>query len=122
MLEMTLQGQLELLRSYISKVDAKICHIKELYRSIKASLPWKLPKTLVKDLVAYAVAQINIQHTSAINWNMCPSLLFTGLKVNYKELELGFGDDCELFDGTDNTSKSNTIPGIALCPSNITMG
>ena len=41
---------------YVSKVDAKIWCIKELYRSVKAGLLWKLPPSLVKDLVAYAVA------------------------------------------------------------------
>jgi hypothetical protein len=35
---------------YVSKVDATICCIKELYRSVKAGLPWKLPPMLVKDL------------------------------------------------------------------------
>jgi hypothetical protein len=41
---------------YVSKVDAKIWCTKELYRSVKAGLQWKLPPSLVKDLVAYAVA------------------------------------------------------------------
>jgi hypothetical protein len=45
----------------VSKVDAKICRIKELYRSVKAGLPWKLPLSLVKDLVMYAVSRINIR-------------------------------------------------------------
>jgi hypothetical protein len=108
---------------YVSKVDAKIRRIKELYRSVKASLPWKLPKALVKDLVAYAVAWINIQRTSAINQNVCPKVLFTGLKINYKkELELGFGDYCEVCNGMDNISKSHMILCIALCPSNNAMG
>jgi hypothetical protein len=108
---------------YVSKVDAKIRRIKELYRSIKASLPWKLPKALVKDLVAYAVARINIQRTMAINKNVCLKVLFTGKKVNFKkELELGFGDYCEVYNGTDNTLKSRTNPCIALCPSNNTTG
>jgi hypothetical protein len=39
---------------YVSKVDAKICHIKELYRSVKAGLPWKLPPSLVKDCCSLA--------------------------------------------------------------------
>jgi hypothetical protein len=85
-LGMTLQGQLELLRSHdfiptvvhtdpqsafrtltsqfpgvVIDVDAKICRIKELYRSVKAGLPWKLPLSLVKDLVMYAVSRINIR-------------------------------------------------------------
>jgi hypothetical protein len=41
---------------YISKVDAKIRRIKELYRSMKSGLPWKLPPSLKKDFIAYAVA------------------------------------------------------------------
>ncbi len=36
---------------YVSKVDVKIHHIKELYRRVKAGLPWKLPPLLEKDLV-----------------------------------------------------------------------
>jgi hypothetical protein len=57
---------------YVSKVDAKIRRIKELYRSIKAGSKWKLPPTLVKDLVAYALSWINIRRTMAINLNVCP--------------------------------------------------
>jgi hypothetical protein len=57
---------------YISKVDAKIWQIKELYRSVKAGLKWKLPPVLVKDLVAYAISWINIHRTMAINLNVCP--------------------------------------------------
>jgi len=73
-----------------AKVDIKIRRIKELCRCVKESLPWLLPKSLVKDLVAYAVARINIRRTTAINLNVCPKVLFTGIKVNYaKELDLG---------------------------------
>lgn len=53
------------------------------------------------------------QCTMVINQNMCPTVLFIGLKVNYKkELELGFGDYCEV----------HMIPCIALCPSNNATG
>jgi hypothetical protein len=41
---------------YISKVDTKIRRLKELYRSMKLEFPWKLPPSLVKDLVAYSIA------------------------------------------------------------------
>jgi hypothetical protein len=41
---------------YVAKVDAKIRRIKEIYRSAKPGLKWKLPPTMVKDLVAYAVS------------------------------------------------------------------
>jgi hypothetical protein len=43
-------------RDYVSKVDAKIRCIKELYRSVKSGPLWKLPPLLVKDLMAYAIA------------------------------------------------------------------
>ena len=102
---------------HLAKVDAKIRRIKELYRSVKNTLPWKLPQVMIKDLVAYAVARNNIKRTTAINQNVCPKVLFTGIKVNFKkELELAFGDYCEVYDGTDNTSASQSVPCIALYP------
>jgi hypothetical protein len=107
---------------YVPKVDTKIRRIKEVYRGVKLDLPWKLPPTLVKDLVAYAVSRINIRRTTAINQNVCPRVLFTGLRVDFrKELSLAFGDYCEVFDGSDNTSKSRSVPCVALYPcSNVT--
>jgi hypothetical protein len=74
---------------YVSKVDAKIRRIKELYRIVKAGLPWKLPPSLVKDLVTYA-----------------------------KELSLVFRDYVEVYDGTDNTACSRSVLCIALYPCN----
>jgi hypothetical protein len=100
---------------FVPKVDIKIRRIKEVYRSIKAGLPWKLPPMLVRDLMAYAVSRINIRRTTAISQNVCPRVLFTGMRVDYrKELSLAFGDYCEVFDGTDNTSKQRSVPCIAL--------
>jgi len=108
---------------HLAKVDAKIRRIKEVYRSVKHGLPWKLPFLMVKDLVAYAVSRINIKRTTAINQNVCPKVLFTGMKVNYKrELSLAFGDYCEVYDGTNNTSASRSIPCIALFPTNNSTG
>jgi hypothetical protein len=104
---------------YVSKVDAKIRRIKELYRSVKAGLPWKLPPSLVVDLVTYAVSRINIHRTTALNISVCPKVLFTGLRVNYKkELSLAFGDYVEVYDGMDNTARSRSVPCIALYPCN----
>jgi hypothetical protein len=104
---------------YASKVDAKICHIKELYRSVKWGLPWKLPPMLVKDLVMYAVSCTNICGTMALNVNICPKILFTCLCVNYKkELSLVFRDYAEVYDGTYNMARSHSVPCIALYPCN----
>jgi hypothetical protein len=48
---------------------------------------------------------------------VCPKVLFTGLKLNYrKELSLAFGDYVEVHTGTDNTSRERLVPCIALYP------
>ena len=50
-----------------AKVDNKSRRIKELCRSVQASLALPVPKSMVKDLVSYAVARLNIRQTTAIN-------------------------------------------------------
>lgn len=47
---------------HVLNVDAKNRRIKEpCSRRVKESLSWKIPKNMHKDLVAYAVGQINIR-------------------------------------------------------------
>jgi hypothetical protein len=54
---------------------------------------------------------------------MSPYRLFTGMQVNYeKSLQLAFGDYVEVYDGTNNTSRSRTILCIALHPCNNSTG
>ncbi len=67
----------------------------------------------------YAVSHINIRRSMALNVNVCPKVLFTGLRVNYKkELILAFGDYEEVYDGMDNTACSHSVLCIALYPCN----
>jgi hypothetical protein len=102
---------------YVAKVDAKMCRIKETYRNIKLGLPWKLPKVLVKNLVAYVVSWLNIQRTTALSENICPRVLFTGAPVDYKkELQVAFGDYVEAYEGTDNMSIACSAACTALHP------
>jgi hypothetical protein len=42
---------------YVSKVDAKIHRIKELYWSVKAGLPWKLPPERLPEGIIYWLAR-----------------------------------------------------------------
>ena len=101
----------------VAKVDIKIRRIKELCQSVQAGLAWPVPKTMVKDLVSSAVSKLNIRRTTALHGNVCPHVLFTGIKVDYlKELELEFGTYVKVYDGTDNASKTRSIPCIALYP------
>jgi hypothetical protein len=90
---------------YVPKIDIRIRQLKEMYRTVKAGLAWNLPKSQVKDLIMYCVSRINLRRTSALDGTVCPKVLFTGLKPNYrKELSLAFGDYVEVHTGTDNTS------------------
>jgi hypothetical protein len=110
-------------KDYVPKADIKIRRIKERYRSIKTSLAWNLPMILVKDLVAFAVSKINIERSATINETVAPKVLFTGLRLDFcKELGLAFGDYCDVFDGTNNTSRARSVPCIALYPCNNASG
>jgi len=102
-------------KDYVPKADFKIRRIKEHYRSIMASLAWNLPMILVKDLVAFTVSRINVEQSATINQTVAPKVLFTRLRLDFwKELGLAFGDYCEVFDGTDNTSRARSVPCVAL--------
>jgi hypothetical protein len=108
---------------HVPKIDVRITWLKEIYRAVKNGLPWNLPINMVKYLVAYAVGCMNIWRTSSLSTNMSPYSLFMGTKINYKKsLVLAFRDYCEVFDGSDNTSKSRSLPCIALHPCNNATG
>ncbi len=93
---------------YVSKVDVKICHIKERYRSVKVKLPWKLPPALI------VRTWLHLQH-HILTYVVLQHFLFTGLCMNYKkEFSLSFGDYAEVYDGTDNMAHSCHAPCIAL--------
>jgi hypothetical protein len=84
---------------------------------VKLGLPWKLPKVLVKDLVAYVVSRLNIRRMTALSENVSPRVLFTGAPVDYKkELQVAFGDYVEAYEGMDNTSRACSSACIALHP------
>jgi hypothetical protein len=108
---------------YIPKVDAKIRRIKELYRTVRSGLAWKLPGSLVPDLVAYVVARLNIHRTSALTEAVAPKVAFTGIPVHYhKDVRLEFGDYIEAYEGTTNTSRPQSSACIALYPANNAAG
>jgi hypothetical protein len=104
---------------YIPKVDAKIHRIKELYRRVKSRLAWRLPGSLVPDLVTYIVARLSIHRTSALTEAVAPKEAFTGILVHYhKGVKLAFGDCIEAYEGTTNTSCSRCSACIVLYPAN----
>jgi hypothetical protein len=102
---------------YVAKVDARIRRVKEIYRTVKAGLPWMLPRSLVPELVAYVVSCMSIRRTTTLSENVCPRVLFTGIPVDFKrELCMASGDYVEAYEGTDNTSRMRSSACIALYP------
>jgi hypothetical protein len=63
----------------------------------------------------YTVLHVHICHTMALNANVCPKVLFTGLRMNYKkEVSIAFGNYAEVYDGTEYMACSHSVPCIAL--------
>jgi len=67
---------------YVPKGDVQIKRIKQIVRGVKATLPWKLPPGLLKDLVVFAVSRINIRRSTE---NVCARVAFTGLKPDFQK-------------------------------------
>jgi hypothetical protein len=104
-------------RGHVAKVDVKIHCLKETYHSVKSRRVWELPGSLVEDLVAYVVSQMNIWWVMVLTENACPRVLFMGIPVDYKkEWLLAFGDYVEAYEGTDNMSSASSAACILLYP------
>lgn len=65
--------------NYVSQLDAKIRHVRQIFWKVKHGLLWKLPQVLVRDLMAYAVSQLNIWRTQAMSENVCLRVLLTDM-------------------------------------------
>ena len=105
---------------HLPKVDIRIRRIKEVARSVIASLDWKLPKSMVEDLITYCVSRLNIRSSGSLNGFECPRVRLTGRKIDYKrEFALSFGDYVEARNPkvkSNNISQPRTEPCIALYP------
>ena len=103
---------------HMDKIDSAIKHSKEIMRSVHAGLPWKLAKSMTKDLAYYGVSRKNLKSTPTSV--VCPRVRFTGRKPDYKkELGLGFGDYVECYDPackSNRVESERTQPCIALYP------
>jgi hypothetical protein len=103
---------------HMDKIDSAIKHSKEIMRSVHAGLPWKLARSMTKDLAYYGVSRKNLKSTPTSV--VCPRVRFTGRKPDYKkELGLGFGDYVECYDPackSNRVESERTQPCIALYP------
>jgi hypothetical protein len=81
---------------------------------------YTLSKERIKVLVTYAVSQMNIKITSALNNGECPRVRFIGSKPDYKsKFGLAFGDYVEAYNPRSQQQwndvwQARTEPCIAL--------
>ena len=105
---------------HLDKIDIRIRRIKETIRCTHAGLEWKLPKSMVKDLVKFANGRNNMKSTSARTDKVAPRIAFSGRKPNYrKEYSLRFGNYCECYNPkvvSRDALSDRTEPCIALYP------
>jgi len=106
---------------HLGKIDIKVRRVKEICRSVLASLPYNLPEALVRDLVQYAVNRINVRRTTSLTDNRAPRVLFTGRRIDFKkEFKAGFGDYVEAYNPkvqSNAIDQPRTQACIALHPS-----
>ena len=81
---------------HLGKIDTKVRRVKEICRSVIASLSYNIPEMLVRDLVQYSVIRINVRQTTSLTDNCILRVLFTGRWVDFqKEFNDAFGDYVE---------------------------
>ena len=97
---------------HVTELDVRMRRVQELMRCTNSTLPWKLPRDLVRDLVTYATKRLNIRGTKANNSLVAPKVAFTGRKVDYaRELSIGFGDYVECTVPPPRTRGKKGVPG-----------
>ena len=106
---------------HVVKVERLIQQVKEICRTTVSGLAFRLAKNLVKWLAVYAMVRRN--HTPTVNLvgDLLPVENLTGMMVDFqKQLALGFGDYCQIYNPNVNKSSMDerTMGAIALFPAN----
>jgi hypothetical protein len=98
----------------VVKAERLIEQLKEGYRSVKASIPWRMNHKLRKELVVFVNGRRNLVFTNTLTDKVSPKELFIKRKVNYeKDYALGFGDYVQAYD--PNVKKNSSDPRTMGC-------
>ena len=103
----------------VSVVERKIRQVKERFRGIACTLPYKLTEFLESWLVKYVVSRIVLVPTSNSLEYTSPREKLWNRRINVdKELRHGFGDYVQVHNNVvDNSMYERTAGAIALMPS-----
>ena len=102
-----------------SPLDIRIRRVKEMARAVLNGLDYKLPLSLIGQLITFCVCRIKVMTTSSLTGNWCPRVRMTGRKVDFKrEYALTFREYVEARDPkvVSNSMAPRTEPCIALYP------
>ncbi len=81
---------------HVPIVNRKTREIKERYRAIIVTIPWKIPAMLRAYLVCYVVSRPNLVPHRGDLINVSPRESLLGVKADYKrDARCSFGDNCE---------------------------
>jgi Reverse transcriptase (RNA-dependent DNA polymerase) len=111
--------------AHVPEVERAIRTVKETIRATIHGMPFsRLPRVLIKELVASAVAQANMfPHPDGVSPTLSPSAIVTGApKPDFRCMPLEFGQYVQVFDGTSNDTRSRTLGAIATTPTNNSSG
>ncbi len=112
--------------SHAPVVERRIRVIKERVRGILSTLPYALPQSLFKYLVAFAVSRLNLAPANTIVSNITPRQWITGARPDFKrDVRIAFGEYVEAHNSTivqRNSMSPRTDPAIALLPTGNSQG
>jgi hypothetical protein len=110
---------------HVPEVERAIRTIKETIRATIHGMPYhRLPRTMIKELVSMATRTHNmLPHHDGISDTLSPTTIVTGLpKPDFNTLTLEFGSYVQVYDGTNNNTKSCTLGAIATNPTGNSSG
>ena len=104
---------------HVKEVERSIRTIKDMLRATAHGMPYKrLPKQIVKGLVAYSVQNLNLfPYANGISQDMSPSMIVHGTPApDYNMFKLEFGTYALITNKTTNTPRARAYGAIALHP------
>jgi len=109
-------------KTKVGVVERRIRVIEERCRAISATLPYNLPRSMLKYLIMYANTRVNqcisISPTKADSTGLSPYENFTSRKLVAEDFRYGFGDFVFIHEETDNTLKPRARAAFVLIPNN----
>jgi hypothetical protein len=112
-------------KGHVVLAERLIEELKEIIRSVKWSLPFRLPAKLMQHLVSYATIRRNSVYTKSLGEKISPREMLFGRKLDYKkELAYGFGDFVKVYNTSvrKNTMDKRAMDAIALYPTGSASG